>query len=950
MINTQFKNSELGYTCLSDDIFEKITGIKYESKVSKDDIKRSKLDKPQSLPDKELPIDLFDSLFDNNRDLSDKFTDYANDFLQEHNVLEKIEIYLKQSVLIHRLLNSDVYKELGSKALPNKWTHLNLTTGKIQYTDDDLLSSESIVIFDEETFVEGPGMPTNMPVLGQALYISNGDPYLSIWLHQSFDKITEYKPVTCPVGPGHILVCHSGAFDYCRISDRFNWKDHIHHKKKPTLMMCTQGMMKLFAGLSKKDVWAWSDFENRKAAKIRELGSTGSLVACYEFITKKKVIEGLKKIRNIFKSATDFHEFWTDEYDTKKVSLPIGFENYNRYDLIIDYSLGDLKLTSELFTGIWEKWYEQCNTPVILAGQLIVANAGLPTITFRDQWLKKCEEVFNKQKDEIAKILMDAMEDLHEAWKIGTYQPPLNGALSKLDWRVKKPFNWRKKTLPEDWPIRTRWWDDLQNDIKLTGLEVQNMLQLEFRHIFKNNSSWHKVDYKRGEGWFYYVYEKKYKIPHFKNPGANVGNIIGSDSLRFVEDDDGNLLENPRLRSKLVDQDTLVKILRYLDSMTTYKGFKNRVIDTKVINNWSAPDLAPCHTITGRTTSSLFSTLPARFKYPKIMSETKSTHVAPDGYRFVGFDFDSQEASFAAILADMFKEFPDNVANLTGLSQIGKITLTGTKENKDDIHWLVAKEVGIKRAIAKNANYAAIYGAMLKTLTRTIANGLPDELKSQAEPFARKYLETFKGHKETRISHKQVKLWEGYFEEIEEEFEIYRNGIASNLYNEMHNQIMKNQGKPENIFFGTKWPKSLQPFYSHKSPNEPSLCNYIIQAGCSTYGMLSAILCAIQYKIKQHNIHAIYCICIHDELWYLCKEEDIEKLKFIMFQAHMEVWCLLHIKAGLHDMPLSRAFPSGIAVDQVLRKSVKTDPSSPTYTNRWPNGKEYTVWDLNNIL
>lgn len=231
---------------------------------------------------------------------------------------------------------------------------------------------------------------------------------------------------------------------------------------------------------------------------------------------------------------------------------------------------------------------------------------------------------------------------------------------------------------------------------------------------------------------------------------------------------------------------------------------------------------------------------------------------------------DGQEASFAAILADKFQRFPTDVTNISGLSEMGKITLVGTKKNKDDIHWLVAIRVGIPRPIAKNANYAAIYGAQLPTLTRTIANGLSDYEKANAEPFAEKYLVEFKGKKEEETQVVVTKISENFSHKEEITNTIYTGGIASNLYNEMRNQILAFRGKPRNIFFGTQWPKSLQPSFSLKKHTDPSLCNYIIQAGCSTYGMLSATLCAVQYKIKQHGIRAIYVISIHDNQRICC--------------------------------------------------------------------------------
>ena len=82
---------------------------------------------------------------------------------------------------------------------------------------------------------------------------------------------------------------------------------------------------------------------------------------------------------------------------------------------------------------------------------------------------------------------------------------------------------------------------------------------------------------------FYYInsYGLETRIEHASGvEGQNVGSLTSSDSLRFFDKYD-----EPILRSKTLDYDDakLYRILRIADSLTIWRGFRERIV-TQIIN------------------------------------------------------------------------------------------------------------------------------------------------------------------------------------------------------------------------------------------------------------------------------------------------------------------------------------------------------------------------------
>lgn len=67
----------------------------------------------------------------------------------------------------------------------------------------------------------------------------------------------------------------------------------------------------------------------------------------------------------------------------------------------------------------------------------------------------------------------------------------------------------------------------------------------------------------------------------------------------------------------------------------------------------------------------------------------------------------------------------------------------------------------------------------------------------------------------------------------------------------------------------------------------------------------------------------------------------------IQFQiAHAMTWARFQAAVGINDLPLSRAFFSGVSVDNRIRKSPTECTKSPSNQKEEPDGVELTIKEL----
>ena len=100
--------------------------------------------------------------------------------------------------------------------------------------------------------------------------------------------------------------------------------------------------------------------------------------------------------------------------------------------------------------------------------------------------------------------------------------------------------------------------------------------------------------------------------------------------------------------------------------------------------------------------------------------------------------------------------------------------------------------------------------------------------------------------------------------------------------------------------------------------------------------MLAILLVATHWLARQFKIPAQFILSIHDETWFMVPEKYAEQFAVVFQMAHLYSWARFQAACGMADVPLSRAFFSGVAIDERLRKT----PNECTVTPSNPSGKD----------
>ena len=175
------------------------------------------------------------------------------------------------------------------------------------------------------------------------------------------------------------------------------------------------------------------------------------------------------------------------------------------------------------------------------------------------------------------------------------------------------------------------------------------------------------------------------QIPHPSGKkGQNVGVLLSKDFVKA--------LESGLLSSDYPEAEEALQIARETSYWTSVR---KRVFDRifrEVKNpygenaNITLPDILPHGTVTRRTVENLMVTMCSAKNY-KIGSELKTRIQAPDGWKVVGADFDSQELSIAGIYADSWE------GGINGCTALGFQVLSGSKAKGSDGHTVFARNM-----------------------------------------------------------------------------------------------------------------------------------------------------------------------------------------------------------------------------------------------------------------
>ncbi len=480
-------------------------------------------------------------------------------------------------------------------------------------------------------------------------------------------------------------------------------------------------------------------------------------------------INGLAQVAELHLGITDVDKSTRKEFeglDPHHLSEPSKFQE------IMEYCAQDVEITFKLFKVIFPKFKQKCPHPVSFAGTLHMSKGYLTTGHNWTSYIDSSERKFIEYRGEIEeKLLMlteKALDQVQEEqWKADPW-------LCNLDWHIK-PTKMTKEIMGAKGVLRRpsrpyhhanpaligkpNWYRDLW-DFKLKRIRLSTAKKV-VPYLLKMEWKGHALVYDAKFGWMFHglkdvviplkdtdpitegepfmipghVY---YRIPHPSGDGKNVGNPL---SKAFIKAFEGDILTSTYSEAKH---------LLTLNSLCVYwMSARARIMGQFVV--WDKdgsltgekdigviiPQMAPMGTITRRATDATWMTA-SNAKVSRVGSELKAQIVAPDGYKFVGSDVDSEELWIASLIGD--SQF-----GIHGASAIGFMTLQGSKSMGTDLHSSSGRIVGISRDVAKVFNYSRIYGAGANYAARLLVQHNPGLERREAQRKAMELYSKTKG-------------------------------------------------------------------------------------------------------------------------------------------------------------------------------------------------------------
>ena len=806
------------------------------------------------------------------------------------------------------------------------WYRFDYETNKWCKSPDGII--EEVAVFDTETFVQSSA--GNWAIIGTAV---TGLTYY-VYVHESFldPSIAHTKKLIHVGALVKILIGHNVCFDYARINDNYQLAPANY------VMIDTQSMFNVTHGLTSDLMKGFEvhGYRNLKEFPYAQYGAKANLVDAYNFYHRhsEPMKKEAKEIRDVFVKCETIQEM----------------HDIGGRDNLLLYALDDTYYTYKLFASVLQDYFNHCPMWTAFYAMVILGTPRMPLDNNFWEWFKHCEQIFADKQQFIADTFDELAEELYQNWLLDEVDVDMDPWFSKLDWSmntsmskrvVKRYFVYRTDKaqsevveVPHGEPVG----DTLKAYCESTGGKYELTKSGNIRnkkigeditheptypHLYRK-PAWYVLAKKSpittksqlshyllrlkwlnypvfmtdDNGWCYVDDEKIInKVPHKKGEEANVGCMLTKDFIGYYEK---NIMQ--------AESDKAQKLMRAAVSCSYWLSVRSRVesvLTTKVSNPYGddvimcGSEVSPHNTISGRGGQRLWYTVPGtEGNEHKIGAEIKTRVCAPDGWSIVGGDIDSEEAAIFAMYAD-------TKYGVSGSSPIGNILITGSKENKDDVHYRLAKVGDIARKPAKTINYGIAYGAGFPTVDKTMAKENPTMPKEKRHALVRKILEIKKG----------VKCGNRY-----------EGGMDSDGFNYMLDLL--DEFMPRTPFLETYMSQALDPMHDEQKRNFTSVQNWTIQRSGADF--LACMLVGCNYLSERFNLGALFCISMHDEIFYLVPKQNEMKFAACFLMAHIWTWAMFHYKLGLYDVPLRRLFISGVYVGNRWSKDLS---STKTITN-----------------
>lgn len=612
--------------------------------------------------------------------------------------------------------------------------------------------------------------------------------------------------------------------------------------------------------------------------------------------------------------------------------------------------------------------------------------------------------IIGDEEEKIRGLLTECAEEVVQRWEERNYAEMGDG----LDWKVTEVKDERstssnsaiassgaKSQEPEWWP---KWYWDLF-DAKTGNLDLTIRTRISpilLKISWRGNPLFHS----REHGWVYRELQSAsdkpstpkdskplifkssadvelhfdsldslpapsfYKVPHPSGDKSNVGSPFSKSFL--------SLFENEVLQSQHDDKgkEAAKNALEMNAQCSYWIGVRDRVAQQMVVWNGEAgtemgfetegesgfpvgrqkedeagreiknglilPQVVSMGTVTRRAIEKTWLTA-SNAKKNRVGSELKAMVKAPAGWNIVGADVDSEELWICSVMGDAQFGFH-------GATAVGWMTLEGTKSLGTDLHSKTASILGTSRNQAKVFNYSRIYGAGITHAKQLLMKADPNMLEDEAKKRAKDLYSKTKGNNSPQS-------------EVFGNRRFWFGGTESYVFNKLEEIALSREPKTPALDCGVTaalskkyLPKKTWDDGRRSEDYMPSRINWVVQSSGVDY--LHLLICSMEHLCKAYGIEARFMLSVHDEVRYLCKEEDTDRVALALQISNLWTRAMFSHKLQIENLPQGCAFFALVDTDKVLRKEVDDPCVTPSHPDPIPSGKaldiEQTLKKTNN--
>ncbi|CAD6930405.1 unnamed protein product [Tilletia controversa] len=447
-----------------------------------------------------------------------------------------------------------------------------------------------------------------------------------------------------------------------------------------------------------------------------------------------------------------------------------------------------------------------------------------------------------------------------------------------------------------------------------------------------------------------------HKLPHASGEEANVGSPFSKSFMPYFENQTlqaGLSVKKSGDRGaseKVPGSDAAQKAMSLNSECAYWVSARDRIMNQMVVQQGQAgaiisrdgasgdamanlavilPQVITMGTITRRAIERTWLTA-SNAKKNRVGSELKSMVKAPPGWRIVGADVDSEELWICSVMGDA--QF-----GMHGATAVGWMTLEGTKSLGTDLHSKTASILGTSRNQAKVFNYSRIYGAGIKHATQLMLKANPKLSTAEAADRAKALYRATKGLNTHRSEYFGRKFWHG--------------GTESYVFNKLEAIALSENPQTPALDCGITAALSRE-YLPKANPNVldktkvggdymPSRINWVVQSSGVDY--LHLLISSMEHLCKKYDISARFMLSVHDEVRYLCREEDQYRTALALQVSNLWTRSMFAYKLEMDDLPQSCAFFAQVDIDHVLRKEVDDPCITPSHPKPIPHGEALDI-------